>query len=52
MFITNEGVRTLKERLKILIKHSEEMKFLVGFFYFSVVKCVRLFMKKVSTISL
>lgn len=38
MFITNERVATLKERLKTLIKHSEEMKFLVGFFYFSGIK--------------
>ncbi|AEH23141.1 helicase domain-containing protein [Thermodesulfobacterium geofontis OPF15] len=35
VFITNEGVKNFKERLKVLIKNSEELKFLVGFFYFS-----------------
>lgn len=35
MFITNEKGKNLKERLKELIEHSEELKFLVGFFYFS-----------------
>lgn len=34
-FITNEGASNLKKRLLELIKHSEELKFLVGFFYFS-----------------
>jgi superfamily II DNA or RNA helicase len=38
VFITNEGVRNFKERLKILIKNSKELKFLVGFFYFSGIK--------------
>ncbi len=38
MFITNENGVTLKERLKTLIKHSEEIKILVGFFYFSGIK--------------
>ena len=34
-FITNAAQRTLKKRLETLIRHSEELKFLVGFFYFS-----------------
>ncbi|MBN2395447.1 MAG: helicase [Candidatus Atribacteria bacterium] len=35
-FITNQqDVKTLKTRIKSLIEHSEELKFLVGFFYFS-----------------
>jgi len=35
-FITNElGEHTLKTRLVSLIRHSERLKFLVGFFYFS-----------------
>src|SRR4030043_161337 len=34
-FITNEKTKTLKKRLSELIEHSEELKFLVGFFYFS-----------------
>lgn len=34
-FITNESTRTLKKRLEELIRHSRELKFLVGFFYFS-----------------
>ena len=35
VFITNEGLKNFRERLKILIKNSKELKFLVGFFYFS-----------------
>jgi superfamily II DNA or RNA helicase len=35
VFITNEGLKNFKERLKVLIKNSKELKFLVGFFYFS-----------------
>jgi hypothetical protein len=35
VFITNEGLKNFKERLKILIKNSKELKFLVSFFYFS-----------------
>lgn len=35
VFITNEGLKIFEERLKILIKNSKELKFLVGFFYFS-----------------
>ena len=34
-FITNAKQRTLKGRIHTLIKHSQELKFLVGFFYFS-----------------
>lgn len=34
-FITNSQSRTLKKRLDELIQHSKELKFLVGFFYFS-----------------
>jgi superfamily II DNA or RNA helicase/HKD family nuclease len=34
-FITNAPSRTLKKRLGELIHHSQELKFLVGFFYFS-----------------
>lgn len=37
-FITNSGVRSLKKRLVELIKKSAELKFLVGFFYFSGLK--------------
>ena len=34
-FITNSKTKTLKKRLHELINHSSELKFLVGFFYFS-----------------
>ncbi len=34
-FITNARQRTLKDRIHTLIQHSRELKFLVGFFYFS-----------------
>lgn len=34
-FITNSGAESLKKRLVELISKSEELKFLVGFFYFS-----------------
>lgn len=34
-FITNAEEKTLADRLKTLISRSSEMKFLVGFFYFS-----------------
>ena len=34
-FITNSEPRDLKKRLIELIKNSDELKFLVGFFYFS-----------------
>ncbi len=35
VFITNSKSKTLKKRLTELIRNSEELKFLVGFFYFS-----------------
>lgn len=34
-FITNTGNASLSTRLSVLIKESKELKFLVGFFYFS-----------------
>ena len=34
-FITNARQRSLKNRINTLIQHSQELKFLVGFFYFS-----------------
>lgn len=34
-FITNAQQRSLKRRIHTLIQHSRELKFLVGFFYFS-----------------
>ncbi|MFA7314708.1 MAG: SNF2-related protein, partial [Candidatus Magasanikbacteria bacterium] len=34
-FITNDKENNLKKRISQLIEHSEEMRFLVGFFYFS-----------------
>jgi len=34
-FITNVKEQSLKNRVKALIEHSQELKFLVGFFYFS-----------------
>ena len=34
-FITNDKEQSLKKRISQLIEHSEEMRFLVGFFYFS-----------------
>ncbi len=34
-FITNDKTKTLKKRLEQLIMHSRELKFLVGYFYFS-----------------
>ncbi len=37
-FITNSSEKSLKKRLKTLIAKSKELKFLVGFFYFSGVK--------------
>jgi len=35
VFITNTEEKNLKNRLQTLIKNSSELKFLVGFFYFS-----------------
>ncbi|MFW0862064.1 MAG: helicase-related protein [Candidatus Komeilibacteria bacterium] len=37
-FITNDKEQNLKKRISRLIEHSEEMRFLVGFFYFSGIK--------------
>jgi HKD family nuclease len=37
-FITNSGVGNLKDRISELIARSNELKFLVGFFYFSGIK--------------
>jgi len=37
-FITNDDDKELKKRLVELVQHSAEMKFLVGFFYFSGVR--------------
>jgi hypothetical protein len=34
-FITNSRAHTLKKRLQELIQHRKELKFLMGFFYFS-----------------
>jgi hypothetical protein len=34
-FITNSGAKHLKKRIHELITRSSELKFLVGFFYFS-----------------
>lgn len=34
-FITNTKTKTLKKRIEQLIEYSRELKFLVGFFYFS-----------------
>ena len=34
-FITNAQQRSLRGRIHRLIEHSQELKFLVGFFYFS-----------------
>ena len=37
-FITNESSKKLKDRITNLIEHSKQLKFLVGFFYFSGIK--------------
>ncbi|AEE14725.1 helicase domain-containing protein [Thermodesulfobium narugense DSM 14796] len=37
-FITNSGESSLKSRISTLVKNSAELKFLVGFFYFSGLK--------------
>lgn len=34
-FITNSGAGNLKKRLIELIQKSDELKFLIGFFYYS-----------------
>ncbi|MCU4137453.1 MAG: Superfamily II DNA or RNA helicase [Thermodesulfobacteria bacterium] len=33
-FITNSSEKSLRRRLKTLFTQSEELKFLIGFFYF------------------
>ena len=45
-FITNSEAENLKKRLVELINKSEELKFLVGFFYFSGISCVIYGLKK------
>jgi len=37
-FITNGETKNLKDRLSELVLKSEELKFLVGFFYFSSIR--------------
>ena len=37
-FIMNKGLKSLRERIGELISLSKELKFLVGFFYFSGIK--------------
>ena len=37
-FITNSKEKSLKKRFETLISHSDDLKFLVGFFYFSAIK--------------
>ncbi len=34
-FITNQPTKDLRKRIKELVKNSDELKFLIGFFYFS-----------------
>lgn len=34
-FITNAPDKTLQGRLEALLQHAQELKFLVGYFYFS-----------------
>ncbi len=45
-FITNSGAENLKKRLTELISKSEELKFLVGFFYFSGIRELYTALKK------
>ncbi len=51
-FITNHEDKELKNRLVELISESEELKFLVGFFYFSGIKELYQGLKNNSDISL
>jgi superfamily II DNA or RNA helicase len=51
-FITNSEEKNLKKRLTLLIKNSKELKFLVGFFYFSGIKELYEGMKKNPDVSL
>ncbi len=39
-FITNANEKSLADRLNVLISHSEDMKFLVGYFYLSAIPYV------------
>lgn len=45
-FLTNEGTKSLESRIRKLISASEELKFLVGFFYFSGLKQLYLPLKE------
>jgi len=45
-FITNSETSSLKERLTKLVPDSKELKFLVGFFYFSGIRELYLSLKK------
>lgn len=49
-FITNSNAKNLKKRLGELINKSEELKFLVGFFYFSGIKELYAELKKNSQV--
>ncbi len=49
-FITNSGAENLKKRLTELISKSEELKFLVGFFYFSGIRTLFTELKKNSRV--
>lgn len=51
-FITNSNAENLKKRLSELISKSEELKFLVGFFYFSGIRELYTSLKKNSKIIL
>jgi len=51
-FITNSDAENLKKRLAELIKKSEELKFLVGFFYFSGIRELYAELKKNSQVML
>jgi len=48
-FITNSQEKMLEERLKTLIKCSTELKFLVGFFYFSAIRPLYEKLKEIDT---
>jgi len=51
-FITNSNVANLKERISELIINSNELKFLVGFFYFSGLKELYVSLKQNSNVIL
>ncbi|MCX8034278.1 MAG: hypothetical protein N3A00_03040 [Thermodesulfovibrio sp.] len=48
-FITNSGEKSLKKRLQTLISKSEELKFLIGFFYFSGIRELKIKSRACST---